>query len=152
MGTRATRIVPSTRPGEPYYVLLLLPRHTAISDEEYRLIRERMLENCCIITKLIYPDAQDIVGIATETSGTDEHSEDFLHFDGRDWSEQSRDEARRLQEETGLLTNITVHKGTAYEYPVVEQLRHTKTMTGPNPRNKLCPCGSGKKYKKCCLK
>ena len=87
-GVRATRVVASTGPQEPYYVFLLLPDHTDVSNERYRLTREQMLEACCIITKRVYPDAEDIVGVATETWGTDGRSEDFLYLDARGWSEQ----------------------------------------------------------------
>jgi hypothetical protein len=149
---RATRIVASTGPQEPYYVFLLLPYHPDVSDEQYRQTRERMLEACCIITKLVKPDAKDIVGIATETWGTDGRSEDFLYLDAREWGEQEDEEARRLQEETGLLQNLTMSEGKVYEYPLLEaSTRQNKWKLGSNPRNKPCPCGSGKKYKKCCL-
>jgi uncharacterized protein YecA (UPF0149 family) len=46
----------------------------------------------------------------------------------------------------GLLTNITQFKEKVSEFPIV-QTSPVKAL-GPNPRNKPCPCGSGKKYKK----
>ena len=151
-GVRATRVVTSTGPEEPYYVFLLLPDHADVSNEQYRLTREQMLEACCIITKLVYPDAKDIVGVATETWGTDGRSEDFLYLDARGWSEQDYEKARLLQEETGLLRDLTFSEGTVYEYPPIEAPpKHKERALSANPRNKPCPCGSGKKYKKCCL-
>ena len=62
-------------------------------------------------------------------------NENFEGFEGFD----------SLMEEGGLLANILYDENTILENSVpVSSLK----LTG---RNDLCPCGSGKKYKKCCL-
>jgi uncharacterized protein YecA (UPF0149 family) len=60
-------------------------------------------------------------------------------------------QARQLQADHKLLTNYTTFKDKVSEYPVVEPKQRVAAPE-PNPRNKACPCGSGKKYKKCCGK
>lgn len=119
-GVRATRLVPPTGPGEPCYVFLLLPYQDSISDADYRLMRRRMLEACCFISKLLSPEVQDIVGIATEPWGMVARSEDFLYFDARQWSEHDQQETVQLQELTGLLRSMTITRGTVHEYPTIE--------------------------------
>jgi uncharacterized protein YecA (UPF0149 family) len=100
------------------------------------------------VTKLVFPDALDIIGFATETGvETDPRSEDSLYLDARNWNEESEAHARALQVDFGLLTSFTTFRDKVVEFPIpqVEDL----VEPGPNPRNKSCPCGSGKKYKKC---
>ena len=63
---------------------------------------------------------------------TNEELEDFEGFDS-------------LMGEGGLLANILYDENTILENSVP-----VSSLT-PTGRNEPCPCGSGKKYKKCCL-
>ncbi len=148
---RATRIVKPIVPGDPHYIFLLVPHLSDLSEPEYRNLRIGMLESCCIVLRYMIPDATDIVGIGMETDAGELTSEDALYFDGREWTPEMEEEARRIQGETGLLTNIKAYSDTVNEYPDPEsELPNSASLVvGKNPRNKPCPCGSGKKYKKC---
>ena len=157
---RRTSVVLPSRLGDPHYVFLLLPHLPSVSYEDYREGRRYFLEACCLITKLMYPEALDIVGIATEASHvlTEHRSEDALYFDARNWTEDMQKEASSIQQDTGLLANLTKHASTVREYPYQpERTRHASyaasapQMKGRD-RNKPCPCRSGKKFKKCCGK
>jgi SEC-C motif len=153
---RRTQVVLPSRPGDPYYVFLLLPHLPRISEEDYREGRRYFLEACCLITKLMYPEVLDIVGIATEANPdfTAGRSEDALYFDARNWTEEMQEEARSIQQYTGLLTNLTQHSSLVREYPYQPekiQAQSALQMKGRD-RNKPCFCGSGKKFKKCCGK
>jgi preprotein translocase subunit SecA len=102
----------------------------------------------CYITKLVCPDALDIVGLATETGiNTEPRSEDALNLDTRYWTEEMEAQARAAQEKSGLLTNLTMFRDKVSEFPVPRA--DDVVLPGQNPRNKPCPCGSGKKYKRC---
>ncbi len=116
---KRTRVVGPSHPGDPYYVFLLLPRGRA-TEAEYRELRYKLLEACCMVTKLEYPDALDIVGIATETGNSPKmsRSEDALYFDATIWTPEDEAEARSLQEDLGLLTNVTKLAGVERDYPV----------------------------------
>lgn len=153
---RRTQVVLPSLPGDPYYVFLLLPHLPRISEEEYREGRRYFLEACCMITKLMYPEALDIVGIATEanTDFTADRSEDAMYFDARNWTAEMQQEATSLQQDIGLLTNLTQHSSVIREYPYQPervQAQSAPQMKGRD-RNKPCFCGSGKKFKKCCGK
>lgn len=158
---RRTVVVQPSRPGDPHYVFLLLPHLPSISYEDYREGRRYFLEACCLITKLMYPEALDIIGMATEASPvlTEHRSEDAMYFDARNWTEEMQKEASSIQQDTGLLTNLTKHASTVWEYPYqLERVPHSShaapfapPMKGKD-RNKPCFCGSGKKFKKCCGK
>ena len=146
---KQVRVIEPSGLGDPYFVFLILPHPDEMLYEVYRERRRELLEAYITCTKALYPQALDIVGIATENDLEAHHrSEDALYLDARDWTEEQLEEARCFQQETGFLTNITKHKGKEREYPV-ELERSTGTMKGRD-RNKPCFCGSGKKFKKCC--
>ncbi len=153
---RAARVVEPSRPGDPYYVFLLLSKPEGMPDEEYREVRLKLLGIYCQAVKLRYPQAEDIVGIATETGTLDVRSEDALYYDARVWTEQDRGEAQSLVDDLGLLGDIRQFTGVEHEYPEPASTRATvprrtsgSRMKGRD-RNSPCPCGSGIKYKRCC--
>lgn len=97
---RRTVVVQPSRPGDPHYVFLLLPHLPSISYEDYREGRWLFLQACCFVAKLMYPDALDIVGVATEVLTALGHgSEDAMYFDARQWTEELQKEASKIQQE-----------------------------------------------------
>ena len=146
---RRIRVLPpSTLKGGLCYVFLLFPLHLKVSYEDYRLVRARFLQGTCLVAKLKFPDAEHIVGIATESGfHNDGRSEDALYLDARKWTAEMQAEAQEFQTQFGVLVKPAEVRINAQEYPeVVSPDEFVR-----NPRNKPCPCGSGKKYKKCCL-
>lgn len=145
---RGIRVMLPSNPGDPYYSFLVLPRLLGRPPEEYREVRGHLLEALCLVTKLQFPDALDIVGIATDAGiDTVSRSEDALYLNARIWSAEMEAHARDLKTELGLLTSVTTFQDKVSEFPIMEQ--PSAITPGRNPRNKPCPCGSGKKYKKC---
>ncbi len=151
---RTTRTILPIKHGEPYYVFLLLPKTENMSYERYREIRGELLASYLQITKLRYSNAIDIIGLATETGLSEERSEDFMYLDTRNWSSDDNIEAERIEKEliaSGLLGKRTMFRGTTNEYPDEKISEVIIGMKG-SERNNPCPCGSGKKFKKCCGK
>jgi len=149
-------VIPGAKPNQ-YYVFLLVPRGQSETEEQYRQIRYGFLEAYCLVTKLIHPDALDIVGIATESGVPEVLSEDSMYFDAREWTPELEEEAKGLQEEYNILKEINTFQAKMSEYPQAQK-NNSKTSLPPRipmkgrDRNKPCPCGSGKKIKKCCGK
>jgi hypothetical protein len=114
---RRLRVLKPSRPGDPHWVLLLVPFPRGISYRDYRDGRRGYLEACCMVTKLMYPEALDIVGFATETDRGAEGSEDAIYLDARVWTKELEDEARRLQRNLEILVKPTMTEGTMYELP-----------------------------------
>lgn len=153
---KASRVFLPSRPGDPYYVFLLLWHPSGVSYEEFREVRRKLLEAYCMVLKTIYPDAEDIVGVATEDRTAVSRSEDVLYLDAREWNEDLESEALDLQERFNILRETTkTFRERVLEYPEVRTQpkdnlhRATRTMKGRD-RNSPCPCGSGRKIKKCC--
>lgn len=153
---KAARVMQPSRPGDPSYVFVLVPSLYAKTSEEYREVRYKLLEAYCLATKLMYPEALDIVGIAAEPGNPGISGEDALYLDAREWTPELEAEAKSLQTDLGLLTNVTMHSGKEKEYPDTQPLKKCDSSTGVQMkgryRNVSCPCGSGKKYKHCCGK
>lgn len=141
---RGTRIVLSPDEPDICYFLFLLPRKDDERDENYRERRRKMLYDYCAITKADYPQLSHIIGVAHESSDCIYSSEDFIYFDASEWSPQDQEEAvilKKEYEKAHLLAKRRLSSKTYfYEKP---------KMKG-HDRNKPCPCGSGRKYKRCC--
>jgi hypothetical protein len=151
---RATRVLVPQGTDHPYYVFLLLPWRTEKSEHENRLVRRNFLEACCLITRLKFPDAKQIVGLATESGRRSAGSEDLLLFDGDNWNPELEAEARRLQDDLGILKEPTMTPFRASEYPELPVVQRTAPPRTGQPgfaqsRNGPCPCGSGKRFKHC---
>lgn len=152
----AVRVGGSPDSRDPWYVFLTLEQQREDDATEYRRKRRDLLESYCLVARYLNPSVPAIVGIAMEPGLDRSHrSEDVLAFDGRDWSPQAEARARYLHEEVGLLRERREVAYTTKEYPDVPSMTEsvgiaTKVDVGKNPRNQLCSCGSGKKFKKCC--
>ena len=157
---RANRILLPTEPGEPYYAFLLMsPGVHGRGPAAYRTFRREFLEGLCGVIKLRYPDAEDIVGIATELGDPRARSQDVVYWNAREFTEQNRRDVQRFADAYGyeVPTSIEWSTRTEYDYPHPEEpssRRPPRSMPSQpkgRDRNKPCPCGSGKKLKKCCV-
>jgi uncharacterized protein YecA (UPF0149 family) len=111
-----------------------------------------MLAACCIIGKHRFPEVVDFVGIAFAPAHHKcETSEDLLYLDAREWTEEQEADAIRLQREHNLLTSPTMQHPSLTAPQAVLNSIHRRSVSPPKVgRNDRCPCGSGKKFKKCC--
>jgi len=147
------RLVPSPTQKALYYLFLITSPMDYMDYDGYREWRLALLEAYLLALKLKQPDAQSIVGIALAPSTSEESSEDAMYLDASTWSEIDQQEASSLVEELGLLKNLQRWRSREYEYPrTYDDITNMHSNLPNNPRNKPCPCGSGLKYKHCCLK
>jgi hypothetical protein len=117
-GTKRTKCLLPLSSEEPFYVFLCLPRPNYASYEEYREVRGTLLETCLMVVKYKFPEAVDIVGIASEPLQPDFHSsEDLLYLDAREWSDELDAEAAKLQKELNILTSPTISYAKEKDYP-----------------------------------
>jgi SEC-C motif len=150
---RAVRVTAPQGGVGTYFCFLLLPRHT-VSEETYRRARGEHLEALLRVTKLVFPKALDIVGFATESGpDTTNRSEDVIYLDARGWTDEEQEQAREIQKDFKFLIDMKMRSAKEHEFPIELPRRPAgnprDSHPGHNPRNKLCGCGSGKKYKKC---
>lgn len=144
---RASRLLKPSRLGDPYYLFLLLPRYPSVEEKDYRRVRSQLLREYCLVVKLHFPDAQHIIGIATEPlDGNECRSEDFVHLDATEWNEDLDRQARASKRDLGIFTDVKTFAGLEQEYPVEEKVVDRVSVS----RNSPCTCGSGKRFKRCC--
>lgn len=126
----ATRVVLPSKEGEPYYVFLLFPHYENQSIEDYREMRREVLYSYCLVTKLKFLDAKDIVGVATDSGMDSYRSEDLVYLDGREWTEDEKKDAEYFSNEIGLLKTLKKYASKEYEFPVKNsrkrKRRHSK--------------------------
>lgn len=149
-GMRRTRYFKPLTDNGPFYVFLSLPQPNFTTYEQYREARSSLLQACCMVVKYKFPEALDIVGIASNPVRPDiGSSEDLLYLDGRVWSDELNKEAGRLHQDLGIFASATTYNIHDQEYPVsasgVARVKQPQKIG----RNERCPCGSGKKYKHC---
>ena len=133
-------------------MFLILPHNKSYSDDaQYRTVRRNLLAEYLYLTKNRYPDAKDIVGIAINALSDDSCSEDILYLDTHIWTDEDilrADDAKKWLNDIGMLGKRKMHTTTVSEYP--DGKNKFNSILKGSDRNKPCPCGSGKKFKKCC--
>ncbi len=169
---RLRTICPSF-PGDPYYAFVTFKHDPSLTEEQYRQRRFDLLHACCLITHYRFPDAMDIVGLATEPGHLNERSEDLCYLNGREWNQQDTEQARFLEKTLNLGKDMRAIASIVHEYPKVKYLQPSQDQGRPKTfvmpahpsssrhryqnhhrrqlcRNDPCPCVSGRKYKHCC--
>jgi hypothetical protein len=149
---RASRVVFPAEPGDPFYAFLALHKPEGIGHEKYRVKRREMLYALCLATRSRWPEARDVVGVATEPLSAKSRSEDLLYLDGSVWDSAMEEEAEAARAQFGLFNSLRMKQRHYSEYPVGppghrEPVRRRELDTG---RNDPCPCRSGRKFKRCC--
>lgn len=131
-------------------LIAIIPRYK--TDEKiFREKRRNLLENYIIASKIEHMSINKFIGLAIESIDSPNESEDFVYLDTSDWNDDDIKKAREIRNsliQANLLKERNVKIVQAEEYPTIN---FDIKMNGNN-RNKPCPCGSGKKFKKCCGK
>jgi hypothetical protein len=140
------------------YFFLQLNLFSSGSYENYRKHRKSMLEayGFCLKAKFVSETPKmklnKIIGIALEPPKClSKLSEDFVLIDCSNWTNEQQKEFDSIRREFNIwrTSKDQYNYIEIQEYPDVD-LRQIKIKQKIG-RNDKCPCGSGKKYKKCCL-
>jgi hypothetical protein len=141
-----TRIAEPTGPGDPYYLFQMFPWDADVEARRNRERRMSFLRESCGVLKLVFPDALDVIGIATEAGNDKLHrSEDAVYYDARQWSTEDETAAKEFQSRSGVLTKHKRAFISEKEYPDLDP----PPKRSKSGRNEPCPCGSGMKFKRC---
>jgi hypothetical protein len=103
----AVTVVHPSLPSEPHYVLLLVsPTKSPMSYDEYQDMRRWMLGEICRAVRYQFPNATDIIGIASDLRVSGGSSEVVAYYDGRTFTEQDAIAAREIISKAGVLQNL----------------------------------------------
>ncbi len=94
---RLTRVLHQPSQVSPTTVSWYSPNVFNRPNEEYRRVRGNLLEALLYVTKLVFPEALDIIGVATDPAAAKSHSEDSMYLNARDWSAEAQAHARNLK-------------------------------------------------------
>lgn len=123
-----------------------------VTREEYRQFRLEILKIACGAAKNEFSHLTTIVGIATDPPEySDMVSVDFNLMDGSNWTDEQRMYYEEENEQLNFFKtkDLTVSPIKMTEFPQESRKKISqKTKIG---RNDPCPCGSDRKYKKCCI-
>ncbi|MGQ0564810.1 MAG: SEC-C metal-binding domain-containing protein [Gemmobacter sp.] len=148
---RHMSVMPSFYPDTKYVFLQLQPDYTVDYETEYREVRRHMLIVACGVAKNKFPHLRKVVGIAIDApKHAKSNSEDFILLECDEWPDEQR---LFYEEENRLLgffesSNLQHQVRQILDFPILENKKE-KLKVG---RNDPCVCGSGKKFKKCCLR
>lgn len=148
---RNLSFMPSFFEGKAYLFLQLKVQGLSETYEEYREKRRTILEIACGTAKNKFEHLDTIVGIAIDAPKFSEtNSEDLILMNCANWSEEEKEYYRDLNRDLNFFEtdNLSMQYKTATEFP--QEPSTQKERIGKIGRNSPCPCGSGKKYKKCC--
>jgi SEC-C motif len=151
---RNLSLMPSFYEGKAYVFLQLKVEDIADYDVDYRPKRQAMLEIACGAAKNKFPNLHTIVGIAIDAPKfAKKNAEDFVLMNCMDWTDEDREHYERANEGFNFFNtpNLISRRNNEKEFPSAASERRSLRRRAKVGRNDACPCGSGRKYKKCCL-
>jgi hypothetical protein len=140
--------LPSFFAGSGYVFLQLFHDKPGDYDTEYRPLRRKMLEFACGATKLKFPHLKKVIGIAIDAPKYSRmNSEDFILLDCENWTDEDQAFYEKANKELRFFQTSALkqHRMHVTEFPKAHKPKQPPKIG----RNQLCPCGSGKKYKRC---
>ncbi len=133
------------------YVFLILSQPPNMDYvTEYIPIRAELLKIACGVIKSKEPHLKKIIGIAIQPPKIDRGvSEQFLLLKDEYWTKEAEESCLQANKELNLFETDKLKMVTKKTYEFPPAPNHDDKKSKPE-RNQPCPCGSGKKYKKCC--
>jgi hypothetical protein len=152
MPARNVSFIPSFYEDKAYVFLQLKVDEDMRAKPDYREKRQTILEIACGAAKNRFPNLKTVIGIAIDAPKfVKENSEDFILLPCDVWTDEMRAHYEAGNEGWDFFRSPTLkeHRGRVTEFVPRNRLQ-PQPVLAKTGRNDLCPCGSGKKFKKCC--
>lgn len=147
--TRHVSLIPSFYPDVGYVFFQLRAPEEIRNQADYLDKRRTLLEIACGSARNKFPHLNKVIGIGMDAPkfAGDTNSEDFIFMACKEWSEETRSHYQELNQDWRFFATPQLRK---YEQTVTQFVPPKEPdIVKKVGRNELCPCGSGKKYKKC---
>jgi hypothetical protein len=153
LGIRSARVCFSPINKDRCFILVVFPRTEGQSKEEYREERVAAIKCYSLVCKLKHPEARVITVIGTEPIGYGTRSEDIISVEIDTLTDDELVQAKNIQREYKILSDMQPEVFSGYADKVKPFLKQQGSAVTHRKvgRNDPCPCGSGRKYKKCCI-
>ncbi len=150
--TRQVTFLPSFEPNVGYVLLQLRVPEEFRTSPDFREKRQTLLEIACGAAKNKFPNLVKVIGIGVEapkfSGGT--VAEDFILMPCEAWPDETKTYYEELNREWNFFGTPELRQ---FNDRVTQFVPPPRPARAANPRkigrNDPCPCGSGKKYKKC---
>lgn len=139
----AFRVVPSPTHPDTLYAFLLMPCRKR-NDKQHRAERQALLSNYLFSVAYRRRQYRRIVGIATELGDFPYRTFDIMVLEVTNWTSALKRKAKAC---LAALELVPTSSEDLRQRPSRDFIEASKIH-----RNDLCPCGSGKKFKKCCMR
>ncbi|MBX9787539.1 MAG: SEC-C domain-containing protein [Pirellulales bacterium] len=151
------RVVASPSLLDTLYVFVFVP-NAFPSVTEYRQARQQYLRDYCFLVASKHRRYRRVLGIASEAGEEPYRTFDVVILEGDRWTPEMESSAADIQKELEVSGEGPVHRFT--DRPLLPPTRiatelashHQSASRVKVGRNEPCPCGSGKKFKRCCLR
>lgn len=147
------RVTPSLSNSKRLYIFLLYTRlQTQESYSEYRKERMDWMKIYAQCAQVKFTEYTEIVVLGMDTKESDGGSESILVVEGYpDMPEDLKAETLALMKDLDIFTGKKALTRSASSITQSRPADTVQTYWSKSPGvNEPCPCGSGKKYKKCC--
>lgn len=150
--TRQVTFLPSFEPNVAYVLLQLRVPEEFRAAADFREKRQALLEIACSAAKNKFPNLVKVIGIGIEApkfSGG-KVAEDFILMPCEIWPEETKAYYEALNRELRFFdTDDLQHFNDRVTQFVPPPGPSKETKSGKIGRNDPCPCGSGRKFKRC---
>lgn len=150
--TRQVTFLPSNAPDVGYVFFQLRVPDDYRQSPEYLDKRRTLLEIACGAAKNKFPNLNKVIGIGMDAPkfAGDTNSEDFILLPCETWTPEMRTHYEELNREWNFFATPNLQQFNERVTQFVPPTKATADRRSPKVgRNDPCPCGSGKKYKKC---
>lgn len=148
---RSSRLIYSPSKKDKLYVFLFFPRSKSQDYHDYRDERLHYVKAYSLVAKYLYTKMKHVIVLATEPQQSECRSEDIYSVEyDKELSEEEKNMAQSLIKEERILSDIVKEKTNLLDI-INNKPRPYRCKKPKYGRNAKCSCGSGKKYKKCCM-
>lgn len=151
------RLVASPTHADTLYAFVFVPNAFGTT-AEYRKIRQEYLRDYCLLVANKRRSFRHVFGIATEAGDEPYRTFDIVTFEAKEWTPEVESLVREIQADLEVTGEGAIHTLTDHSRTTLTEARADKPAAqeplpriGKVGRNEPCPCGSGKKFKNCCL-
>jgi hypothetical protein len=92
--------------GQTVYVIIIAPKLPGQSEEEYRDLRFKFLEEYCFAAMAAYSPPVHLIGFAMEPRNIRLDGLDVVYYDPANWTAEAQAMATRIRQERRILTNV----------------------------------------------
>lgn len=150
--TRQVTFLPSFHDDVGYVLLQTRLPERLRNEPDFREGRQAMLEVACGAAKNKFPELKKVIGIGIEAPKftSNNTGEDFILMPCEHWSDDTRRHYEELNKEMRFFATPQMQQFNerVTQFVPPEPIEHPPQRKKQG-RNDPCPCGSGKKFKKC---